>query len=85
MDEYTETKKVIMAMAEAKMELNSHKGRIEDVDPLELYGMLKGEVNELGEAMQDADIMHIIEEAGDVFNYLVGVVHQQVTLYRMRK
>jgi len=85
MDEYDEVKKVIMSMAEAKMQINSHKGRIEDVDPADLFGMLRAEVTELGDAMSDADIMHIIEEAGDVFNFLVGVVHQQITLYRMRK
>jgi NTP pyrophosphatase (non-canonical NTP hydrolase) len=85
MDEYDEVKSVIMSMAEAKMQINSHKGRIEDVDSDALYALLKGEVDELGGAMEEADIMHIIEEAGDVFNFLVGVVHQQITLYRMRK
>lgn len=85
MDKYDETHDIIIRMAGAKMRLNSHKGLIEDVDPAELFKMLQGEVVELGEAMEEADIMHIIEEAGDVFNFMVGVVHQQITLYRMRK
>ena len=85
MDKYDETHDIIIRMAGAKMRLNAHKGLIEDVDPTELYGLLKSEIDELGEAMGEADIMHIIEEAGDVFNFLVGVVHQQITLYRMRK
>ena len=85
MDKYDETHDIIIRMAGAKMRLNSHKGQIEDVDPDKLYQMLKSEIDELGDAMEKADIMHIIEEAGDIFNFLVGVVHQQVTLYRMRK
>ncbi len=85
MDKYDETHDIIIRMAGAKMRLNAHKGQIEDVDPTELYGLLKSEVDELGQAMSEADIMHVIEEAGDVFNFLVGVVHQQITLYRMRK
>ena len=85
MDKYDETHDIIIRMAGAKMRLNAHKGLIEDVDPAELFKMLKSEIDELGEAMSEADIMHIIEEAGDVFNFLVGVVHQQITLYRMRK
>lgn len=85
MEEYNEVHDIIIRMAGAKMRLNSHKGRIEDVDPADLMKMLQGEIVELGEAMEEADIIHIIEEAGDVFNFLVGVVHQQITLYRMRK
>ncbi len=82
---YDEVHDIIIRMAGAKMRLNAHKGQIEDVDPDKLYAMLQEEVNELGTAMEKADIMHIIEEAGDIFNFLVGVVHQQITLYRMRK
>ncbi len=85
MDKYDEVHDIIIRMAGAKMRLNAHKGKIEDVDPEKLFNMLQGEMTELGEAMTEADIMHIIEEAGDVFNFLVGVVHQQITLYRMRK
>ena len=85
MDKYDEIHDIIVKTAGAKMQLNSHKGQIEDVDPEKLFKMLQGEMDELGEAMSEADIMHIIEEAGDVFNFLVGVVHQQVQLYRMRK
>jgi len=85
MEKYDDVHDIIVKTAGAKMRLNSHKGQIEDVDPDKLFKMLEGEVAELGEAMNEADIMHVIEEAGDVFNFLVGVVHQQITLYRMRK
>ncbi len=85
MDEYEEVHDIIIRMAGAKMGLNKHKGRIEDAEPDKLFSALQSEMIELGEAMAEADIMHVIEEAGDVFNFLVGVVHQQITLYRMRK
>ena len=84
-DKYDDVHDIIIKTAGAKMRLNSHKGQIEDAEPEKLMAMLKGEIAELEEAMTEADIMHIIEEAGDVFNFLVGVVHQQITLYRMRK
>ena len=84
-DKYDDVHDIIIKTAGAKMRLNSHKGQIEDAEPDKLMSMLKGEITELEEAMTEADIMHIIEEAGDVFNFLVGVVHQQITLYRMRK
>jgi len=85
MEEYAEVHDIIIKMAKTKMQLNSHKGRIEDIEPADLMKFLNGEIVELNDAMTEADIMHIIEEAGDVFNFLVGVVHQQITLYRMRK
>ena len=82
---YEETHRIIANMAGVKMRLNAHKGDIEDVDPMKLIQMLRGEVDELEQAMTEGDMSHIIEESGDVFNFLVGVVHQQITLYRMRK
>jgi len=72
-------------MAGVKMRMNAHKGDIEDVDPLALIKKMRGEVDELEEAIQKGDIMHIIEESADVFNFLVALTHQQVTKYRVRK
>ncbi len=85
MKKYKEIHSIVIATANAKMRLNAHKGQIEDVEPDRLFEMLQGEIDELRAAMEKGDIMHVIEEAGDVFNFLTGVVHQQVTLYRMRK
>jgi len=85
MDRYDETHRVISNMAGVKMRLNSHKGDIEDVDPKKLLEMLRAEVEELSEAIDNENIMEIIDEASDVFNFLVGIVHQQITKYRTRK
>ena len=65
--------------------LNSHKGKIEEAEPEWLMKAIRAEIDELEEAIQDGNIMHIIEESADVFNFLVGIVHQQTTLYRIRK
>ena len=85
MDKYDETHRIIANMGGVKMRLNAHKGNIEDMDPFVLLKALKSEVQELEEAMESGNIMHIMEEAGDVFNFLVGITHQQITLYRIRK
>jgi NTP pyrophosphatase (non-canonical NTP hydrolase) len=49
--------------------------------------MLEEEVHELAEALTDdsENLVHIIEEAADVQNYLIAIVHQAVTKYRNRK
>ncbi len=85
MDEYNEVHEITVRMAGAKMRLNAHKGNIEDCDPEQLLTFLKSEVAELEEAMKEGDMVRIMEEAGDAYNFLVGIVHQQITLYRMRK
>lgn len=88
MDKYDETHRIIANMAGVKMRMNSHKGNIEDCCPAKIIKMLKGEVTELEEAIAsqtDGDLMHIIEEAADCFNFLVAVTHQQVEKYRGRK
>lgn len=85
MDMYDETHRIISNMAGVKMRLNNHKGNIEDMEPEFLMQKLAEEVEELQHAIKEGEIMHIIEESSDVFNYLVGIVHQQTTLYRIRK
>lgn len=85
MDKYGETRQVINKMAEVKMMMNNHKGNIEDVPSHKIRELLQGEVNELHEAVCDGDLMHIIEEAADVQNFLTALVYQQIQTYRGRK
>ena len=85
MDKYDEVHDIIVRMAGAKMRLNAHKGHIEDCEPEYLLKAMRSEIDELEEAMKRGDMVKIMEEAGDAFNFLVGIVHQQIELYRMRK
>lgn len=85
MSKYAEAEAIIRDMARVKMTLNSHKGRIEDVDPRILIGRLKDEVEELEEAIKSKNIIDVLEEAADVQNYVLAVVQKQLDKYRSRK
>ncbi|AZS06525.1 nucleotide pyrophosphohydrolase [Alteromonas phage ZP6] len=85
MDKYEETKRILNDMASVKMAMNSHKGDIEDKPDAELIAMLKGEVHELSRAVAKGDLMDILQEAADVQNFLLAIVHQQIQRYRGRK
>lgn len=85
MDKYDETHRIISNMAGVKMRMNNHKGNIEDCEPQFIMDRLKEEAVELDKAVEEGDILHIIEEAADVFNFLVAITHQQVEKYRTRK
>ena len=80
--DYSDTIEAINAMASVKMAMNRHKGNIEDCPRDMLIKLMRAEVDELEEA---EDLMHIIEEAADIQNFLVAVVHQQIQKYRGRK
>lgn len=84
---YSDAVEAINAMASVKMTMNSHKGAIEDTAPLTLMELLHDEVDELRQAVNvgDSELMHIIEEAADVQNFLIAIVHQQIQKYRTRK
>ena len=84
-DSYSETKEILGAMALVKMKMNAHKGAIEDIETGHLIGMLRSEIQELEEAINTGDRAHIVEEAADAMNYIVAIVHQQITTYRKRK
>lgn len=83
--QYKDAVEAINAMAEVKMIMNRHKGRIEDVDADQLIKMMKDEVSELEASLKAGNLMHVIEEAADVQNFLVAVVHQKIEQYRRRK
>lgn len=84
-DRYEETKDLMNHMAAVKMTINSHKGAIEDCDDEFLMRKLQEEVQELGVAIAKGNYIHILEEAADVQNYLVGIVHKEIDKYRTRK
>lgn len=82
MDKYADTRSVIENMASVKLAMNSHKGNIEDMDVSKIRSLLSDEVTELFEA---EEMLHVIEEAADVYNFLLALVHKKVTEYRERK
>lgn len=82
MDKYADTRSVIENMAKVKMAMNSHKGDIEDSSVSEIRDMLSDEITELFEA---EEIIHVIEEAADVQNFLLALVHKKIKEYRNRK
>ncbi|MCK5609718.1 hypothetical protein KAR91_48035 [Candidatus Pacearchaeota archaeon] len=84
-NKYDETIEVISNMAKVKMTMNAHKGEIENLPTLVISAAMKDEVAELESALLEENLMHIIEEAADVMNFLVAVTHQQIKKYRARK
>jgi len=92
MDKYRDTLSVISNMAKVKLAMNAHKGNIEDCTNEQLIDMLKSEVAELDEAISDVQfddksekMMHVIEEAADIMNFLLAIVHKRIETYRSRK
>ena len=84
-DQYNDAFEAIKLVAKAKMVMNYHKGDIAAVDVDKLLTMLSDEVDELTIAIGQDNIMHVIEEAADVFNFLVALTHKQIEEYRTRK
>ena len=82
MSKYADTHAIIENMARVKLAMNSHKGNIEDMGELEILNLMKAEMDELVEA---ESLIHIIEEAADVYNFLLALVHKKTTEYRERK
>ena len=85
MTNYEETINILNNMAKVKMAMNSHKGSIESGKSLVILQQTFDELKELEEAMKEENLMHIIEEAADVQNFLIAVVHQQIERYGSRK
>ena len=84
-NQYDDAFEAIKLVAKAKMVMNYHKGDIAAVDKITLVAMLGDEVDELRQALTEDNLMHVIEEAADVHNFLVALVHQQIEHYRGRK
>lgn len=61
--------KVFASIMEHKLSLNDHKGNFEEQDTKRLLRLLKDEVEELEEAIEEGDYFHILTEAADVANY----------------
>lgn len=85
MDKYAETKAILNDMASVKMRMNSHKGNIEEKTDKDIVLLLDEEVRELAQALDKGDMMEILQEAADVQNFLLALVHQQIQQYRSRK
>ena len=84
--QYDDAFEAIKLVAKAKMVLNYHKGDIAKNSTIDIIKMLRDEVDELQNAIgNEGNLMHIIEEAADVHNFLVALVHQQIEKYRTRK
>lgn len=84
-DKYTETKELMNHMSHVKMMMNQHKGDIEDCNVQLLLSKISEEIDELNTAIAEENYLSIIEEASDIQNYLVAIVHQQIRDYRNRK
>jgi hypothetical protein len=82
MAKYDDTMAVIEDMARVKRTMNSHKGNIEDMSEQEILDCLAGEFTELKEA---TGMLNTIEEAADMYNFLMALVHKKITTYRERK
>ena len=78
---YDDTTKVIQDMAAVKRTMNSHKGRIEDIDKKHLLKLLSQEIDELREA---DTMINTIEEAADAYNFILAIVHREINEYRSR-
>jgi transcriptional/translational regulatory protein YebC/TACO1 len=83
-NKYTETVSILNDMASVKMAMNAHKGEIEDVHPSKIIELLRREVDELETAIDHKKFIDVVEEAADVQNFLVALVHQQIIKYRSR-
>jgi NTP pyrophosphatase (non-canonical NTP hydrolase) len=84
-DPYEETKDLIAHMAAVKMRMNSHKALIEENSSEWLMQKLREEIEEFQQAIDGEGYMNILEEAADIHNYVMAIVHQQVHKYRNRK
>lgn len=82
MGKYGDTIAVIENMARVKLAMNSHKGAIEDMSEEEILNCLDGELTELKNSV---DMLNTIEEAADMYNFLMALVHKKIEEYRTRK
>ncbi len=83
--QYDDAFEAVKLAAKMKMVLNYHKGDIADCSPEDLITMLKSEVDELERAIFNKHVVDVIEESGDIMNFIVAISHQQIEKYRHRK
>lgn len=82
MAKYDDTIAVIEDMARVKRSMNSHKGNIEDMTEGQILDCLAGEFTELKEAK---GMLNTIEEAADMYNFIMALTHKKIEEYRTRK
>ncbi len=85
MSKYEVEMEMIMNSARFKMQLNQHKGDIEDINRVELAVKARDEIDEMLRAFQDEKWDQVIVEAGDAMNFLIGIVSQAMTRYRAER
>ncbi len=76
---------MIMNSARFKMQLNQHKGEIEELHQMELARKAKMEIDEMMHAYDKGEWDQVVVEAGDVMNFLIGIVSQAMTNYRAER
>ena len=85
MAKYETEMEMMCNSARFKMQLNAHKGDIEDIKPAELASMAKSEIDEMMYAYNAKNWDQVVVEAGDVMNFLIGIVSQAMTNYRAER
>ena len=85
MAKYETEMEMIMNSARFKMQLNAHKGDIEDMDPESLANRACEEVVEMMQAYDKGNWDQVVVEPGDVMNVLIGIVSQAMTNYRAER
>ena len=85
MSKYETEMEMILDSAKFKMALNQHKGAIEDIKPAELASMAKSEIDEMMKAWNTDEWDQVVVEAGDVMNFIIGIVSQAMTNYRAER
>lgn len=85
MTKYETEMEMIMNSARFKMQLNEHKGAIEEVNAGVLSGRAKAEIDEMMQAFEKEEWDQVVVEAGDTMNFLIGIVSQAMTKYRAER
>ena len=82
MNKYETEMDMICDSARFKMKLNEHKGDIEEIDPETLANLAYSEIIEMMQAYDQGKWDQVVVEAGDVMNFLIGIVSQAMIKYR---
>lgn len=74
-EQYQKEFKFFMDCMSLKLKKNAHKGKWEDLDLDTTLGKLRGEVDELAEAIRCGNSIETILEAADIAVYAMIVAH----------
>ena len=82
---YDDAKQAMIGAADMKLIMNAYKGPIETLSIEASANLAKKEIDELLLAAKDKNWEHVILEAGDVFNFIMGIVFVAMQQYERRK